>query len=85
MACVFCEIISGRAPATLVHRDARTIAFLDVQQAYPGHVLIVPRAHVADIRGARRWMRGARGFARRSTRTRIGTWVCDNWVGRSRS
>jgi len=54
MACVFCEIISGRAPATLVHRDARTIAFLDVRQANPGHVLIVPRAHVADIRDADR-------------------------------
>ena len=42
--CVFCAIVAGRAPATVVHRDARTIAFLDTRQANPGHVLVVPRA-----------------------------------------
>jgi histidine triad (HIT) family protein len=44
--------VAGRLPATVVHRDARTIAFLDLRQANPGHVLVVPRAHIADIREA---------------------------------
>ena len=50
--CVFCAIEAGRAPATVVHRDARTIAFLDTRQANPGHVLVVPRRHLPDIRDA---------------------------------
>ena len=50
--CVFCAIEAGRAPATVVHRDARTIAFLDTRQANPGHVLVVPRRHIPDIRDA---------------------------------
>ena len=54
MPCVFCDIVAGRLPATIVHRDARTIAFLDLRQANPGHVLVVPRTHVADIREADR-------------------------------
>lgn len=52
--CAFCAIVAGRLPATVVHRDARTVAFLDVRQATPGHVLVVPRIHIADIREADR-------------------------------
>ena len=52
--CVFCEIVAGRVPATVVARDARTVAFLDVRQANAGHVLVVPRLHIADIREADR-------------------------------
>jgi histidine triad (HIT) family protein len=52
--CAFCEIVAGRAQATVVARDARTVAFLDLRQFHPGHVLVVPRAHIADIRAADR-------------------------------
>ena len=52
--CAFCAIVAGRLPATVVHRDARTVAFLDLRQANPGHVLVVPRRHIADIREADR-------------------------------
>ena len=52
--CAFCDVVAGRLPATVVHRDARTIAFLDLRQANPGHVLVVPRVHIADIRDADR-------------------------------
>ena len=51
-SCVFCEIIGGRAPATVIASDEHTVAFLDVRQFHPGHVLVVPRDHVADIRSA---------------------------------
>ena len=57
--CAFCAIVAGRLPATVVHRDARTVAFLDLRQANPGHVLVVPRRHIADIREADRLTAGA--------------------------
>ncbi|HLE96432.1 MAG TPA: HIT family protein [Candidatus Thermoplasmatota archaeon] len=47
--CVFCRIVSGDIPATKVHEDAHVVAFLDVQPLRPGHVLVVPRSHVARL------------------------------------
>lgn len=47
--CVFCEILAGRAPASFVYRDDRVVAFMDLRQAVEGHVLVIPRQHVADI------------------------------------
>ena len=47
--CVFCEIAAGREPASVVWEDARAIAFLDLRQPSPGHVLVIPSAHIADI------------------------------------
>ena len=52
MACVFCDIVAGRVPATIVARDEASVAFLDLRQFHPGHVLVIPRRHVADIRAA---------------------------------
>lgn len=51
-SCVFCDIVAGRAPATVVASDPLTVAFFDQRQYHPGHVLVVPRAHVADVRDA---------------------------------
>ena len=48
--CVFCAIIAGAAPASIVFADERTVAFMDLRQAHPGHVLVVPKAHVNDVR-----------------------------------
>jgi histidine triad (HIT) family protein len=48
--CVFCEILAGRVPASVVYEDALTAAFVDLRQANPGHLLVVPRAHLADVR-----------------------------------
>ena len=47
--CLFCKIISGEIPATLVHEDDRLVAFLDVNQQAPTHILIVPRRHIATL------------------------------------
>ena len=44
-ACVFCEIIAGRAPAFRVYQDADLCAFLDRKPVKKGHVLLVPRQH----------------------------------------
>jgi histidine triad (HIT) family protein len=50
--CTFCDIVAGRAPATIVASDPLTVAFFDQRQFHPGHVLVVPRAHIADVREA---------------------------------
>lgn len=44
--CIFCRIVEGRAPAHVVWEDAEHLAFLDIHPISPGHVLLVPRAHV---------------------------------------
>jgi len=47
--CIFCEIVAGRAPAHRVHEDERTLAFLDIVPAAPGHTLVIPKAHGENV------------------------------------
>ena len=44
--CAFCAIVSGQASAREVFRSDDFVAFLDAHPVFPGHVLMVPRAHV---------------------------------------
>lgn len=43
--CQFCEIVRGEAPAHVVSDEGEVVAFLDRRPLFPGHVLVVPRAH----------------------------------------
>jgi len=45
VACVFCEVVSGATPAHVVLDEPDVVAFLDARPVFPGHVLVVPRAH----------------------------------------
>ena len=47
--CLFCKIVAGEVPATLVREDERTVAFMDINPATRGHLLVVPRAHARDL------------------------------------
>jgi histidine triad (HIT) family protein len=47
--CVFCRIAAGELPSTRVDEDERTVAFMDINPATRGHVLVIPRAHSADL------------------------------------
>jgi histidine triad (HIT) family protein len=47
--CVFCEIVAGDRPAHVVLDDGVALAFLDTRPLFPGHVLLVPRAHVVTL------------------------------------
>lgn len=47
--CLFCAIVAGDVPAHRVHEDDRTVAFMDINPTSRGHVLVVPRAHAADL------------------------------------
>lgn len=48
-SCIFCAIVRGDAPAEIVLDDPAGIAFLDRRPLLPGHVLLVPRSHVATL------------------------------------
>ena len=47
--CLFCKIVAGEIPGTLVAEDDRTVAFMDINPATRGHALVVPRRHAADL------------------------------------
>ena len=47
--CVFCKIVAGQIPATKVHEDEHTLAFMDLGQVNPGHVLVAVKKHAANI------------------------------------
>ena len=47
--CVFCEIVDGRAEASFVYRDDRVVAFLDIGPVTPGHLMVIPMAHMASL------------------------------------
>ena len=49
MSCVFCGIIAGDTPASIVMRDDDVVAFLDARPLFKGHVLVAPRAHVVTL------------------------------------
>ena len=47
--CAFCDIVRGQAPASMVYADERCIAFMDIQPVLTGHLLVIPRVHVASL------------------------------------
>jgi histidine triad (HIT) family protein len=48
-SCIFCEILAGRAPASIVYRDEVCCAFMDVRPVNEGHVLVIPLVHAASL------------------------------------
>ena len=47
--CVFCKIIAGELPSLIIDEDERTISFMDISPATPGHALVIPRVHSPDL------------------------------------
>jgi histidine triad (HIT) family protein len=50
--CVFCDIVAGHGPASVVYSDETVLAFLDIRPLATGHLLVIPRAHapyLADL------------------------------------
>jgi histidine triad (HIT) family protein len=48
-SCVFCKIVGGQIPSTKVHEDDHVLAFMDIGQVNPGHVLVAAKPHVENI------------------------------------
>jgi len=44
--CVFCAIVAGTAPVSMIYADAEVLAFLDIRPITPGHLLVIPKRHV---------------------------------------
>ena len=47
--CIFCRLVAGDIPAAKVDEDALTIAFMDIGQVNPGHVLVATKRHAATV------------------------------------
>ena len=47
--CLFCKIVAGDLPATIVDQDDKTVSFMDINPATKGHALVVPREHCSDL------------------------------------
>ena len=47
--CIFCRIIRGEIPSFRIFEDERTLAFLDINPANPGHALVIPKVHAESI------------------------------------
>ncbi len=57
--CVFCDIVAGKIPATILYQDDRAIAFKDIHPQAPTHALVIPREHVpstAELRGKHQYL-----------------------------
>lgn len=47
--CVFCAIVAGALPASVVYADEHSLAFLSLEQPNPYKTLVIPRAHVPSL------------------------------------
>ena len=49
--CIFCKILHNQAPASIIYRGEICTAFMDIQPVNPGHILVVPNRHAANLAG----------------------------------
>ncbi len=47
--CIFCKIVKGEIPCHKVYEDDDVLAFLDISPVNPGHTLVIPKRHYADL------------------------------------
>jgi histidine triad (HIT) family protein len=47
--CLFCRILDGQIPATLIYEDDRLVVFKDINPQAPLHVLVIPRRHIPTL------------------------------------
>lgn len=49
MSCIFCKILTGEAPATIIYRDDQVTALRDIHPIARTHILIIPNRHIASV------------------------------------
>lgn len=47
--CIFCKLVAGEIPSATVYEDELTIAFMDIGQVNPGHVLVATKRHASNL------------------------------------
>ncbi len=55
--CVFCNIVAGKVPANILHRDDKAIAFRDITPQAPTHLLVIPKKHIPSLTELGAWRR----------------------------
>ncbi len=53
MACLFCQIVAGEIPATIVHKGEGVTAFRDIAPQAPTHILVIPDQHITGAAAVR--------------------------------
>ena len=48
--CNFCKLIKRELPISVVYEDEKVISFMDIQPINPGHLLIIPKTHVTNLK-----------------------------------
>jgi diadenosine tetraphosphate (Ap4A) HIT family hydrolase len=49
MPCIFCDIVAGKSPASVIYNDSDVLALLDINPVQRGHSLVIPKKHYVDI------------------------------------
>ena len=49
--CIFCQIVEGRAPASVIYQDELAMVILDLFPVREGHALVIPRQHATYVEG----------------------------------
>jgi histidine triad (HIT) family protein len=47
--CIFCRIVNGTETASIVYSDDVILSFLDITPVNLGHLLVIPKVHVAQL------------------------------------
>ena len=47
--CLLCRIVAGELDASVVHESPTVLAIMDIDPVTPGHVLVLPRAHLPEL------------------------------------
>lgn len=47
--CIFCKIVAGKIPATILYQDERVFALRDIEPKAPTHLLVIPREHIPTV------------------------------------
>jgi histidine triad (HIT) family protein len=83
-SCIFCKIVAGEIPAHKVYEDDTYIAFLDIHPKSPGHVQVIPKAHIRwvwDVPNPGQYFEAATNIAK-AQRKAFGTeWILSRIVG----
>ena len=45
-SCIFCQIVAGEAPASVVYEDERVLALMNIRPIHPGELMVIPKEHV---------------------------------------
>lgn len=51
MECIFCKIVQGEVPCTVVYENEYVIAFEDIYPSAKNHILVIPKIHIEDLNG----------------------------------